>query len=101
LFQHFAFLFAFHLVCFFFSFDLFILVPYFVAILVSFPLYPNSQKYKKYFPFILVLERAEFYNASLLDNIYERDLLRVLKEHIIRKRNLKPSTRGMSYVSHF
>lgn len=35
------------------------------------------------------------------DIINESDLLRVLKEHIIRKRNVKPSIRGMSYVSHF
>ena len=35
------------------------------------------------------------------DIINESDLLRVLKEHIIRKRNVKSSIRGMSYVSHF
>jgi hypothetical protein len=69
--------------------------------LFFFPLYPNSQKYKNIFPFILVLERAEFSNASLLDIIYETDQIRVLKEHIIRKRNLEPPTRGMPYLSHF
>ena len=35
------------------------------------------------------------------DVINERDLPRVLKEHIIRKRNMKSPTRGTSYVSHF